>query len=338
MILSQRGRKKINLSSVGALIERFISMYTKDCITDTYKSQVAKFLKKCAEKRSMNKYVIDWLAERQELEYAYAVEDCASYVGFVDIAGHAKVASANFCRRRLCNICVWRRQSKFVAQTFPVIQALRESGYRFIFATASLPNVPLERLSATIDQMLLAYDLLLKRRKVKRSWEGKIRALEVTYNRERNDFHPHIHMLVAVRPEYFTDPSLYITLDEFRDIWTESLREEFHSILDCKLQAVTDDGAEVVETVKYSFKGTKDSNAIEGYFRALKGRRLISFSGVIAKQRRFFKMTDFENILTDDFERPKDSPLTYQLYKFDATGGVYTFWKEYKLHEEQSEI
>jgi plasmid rolling circle replication initiator protein Rep len=300
--------------------------------TPDYKSQVKKFLTKCSEKRSMNRYVIDWLMERKELEYAYAVEDCASYVGFVDIKGVAKVATANFCRRRLCNICVWRRQSKFVAQTFPVIQALRESGFRFIFATASLPNVPLGKLSATIDQMMKAYDLLLKRRKIKRAWLGKIRALEVTYNRERNDFHPHIHMLVAVRPEYFTNPDLYITLDEFREMWTDSLREEFHSILDCKLQSVTDDGGEVIETVKYSFKGTKDSNAIEGYFTALKGRRLISFSGVIAKQRKYFKMTDFENILTDDFEKPADSKLTYQLYKFDATGGVYTFWKEYDVN------
>lgn len=306
-------------------------MYDNNTTIESYKSQVKKFLTKCSEKRSMNRYVIDWLLERKELEYAYAVEDCASYVGFVDIKGVAKVATANFCRRRLCNICVWRRQSKFVAQTFPVIQALRDSGFRFIFATASLPNVPLERLSATIDQMLKAYDLLLKRRKVKRAWEGKIRALEVTYNRERNDFHPHIHMLVAVRPEYFTNSDLYITLDEFREMWTDSLREEFHSILDCKLQSVTDDGGEVVETVKYSFKGTKDSNAIEGYFTALKGRRLISFSGVIAKQRKYFKMTDFENILTDDFEKPTDSKLTYQLYKFDATGGVYTFWKEYDV-------
>ena len=307
-------------------------MLNNDNTTGGYKSQVSKFLQKCAEKRNNNKFVIDWLYQRQEFEYASAVEDCGTFVGFANVDNRAHVATANFCRRRLCNICVWRRQSKFVAQTFPVIQALRDSGFRFIFATASLPNVPLDKLSATINQLMKAYDLLLKRRKVKRSWVGKIRALEVTYNWERNDFHPHIHIMVAVRPEYFSNPDLYITLDEFRDIWTESLRQEFHSILDCNIEAVTDDEGAVVETIKYSFKGYKDNTALEGFFTSLKGRRLISFSGVFAKQRKYFKMTDFENILTDDFEAPKNSKLTYQLYKFDATGGMYSFWKEYELN------
>ena len=306
-------------------------MNNHDFNTGDYKSQVSKFLMKCAEKRGNNKFVVDWLVERQEFEYAHAVEDCGTYVGFTNINDRARVATANFCRRRLCNICVWRRQSKFVAQTFPVIQALRTEGYRFIFASASLPNVPLDRLTATIDQLMKAYDLLLKRRKIKRSWVGKIRALEVTYNRERNDFHPHIHIMVAVRPEYFKDSNLYITLDEFRDCWTESLRQEFHSMLDCDIRAVTDDEGAVVETIKYSFKGHKDNTALLGFFTSLKGRRLISFSGVFAEKRKFFKMTDFENILTDDFEIPRNSKLTYQLYKFDATGGVYSFWKEYDV-------
>ena len=296
-----------------------------------YESQVKKILQKCETKRSYNKAVVEWLYSKQEFEYAYAVEDCATFVGFTNIADVAHVTKANFCRKRLCNVCAWRRQSRFTAQTFPVVQILREQNYRFIFATATIPNVTLEELPKAIDDLMLAYDRLLKRRKVKRAWLGKIRALEVTYNREKQTFHPHIHIMVAVNKTYFEDDALYITVDEFREYWESCFDRFFDYPLQVDIRAVDDDERASVETLKYSFKSSKDSQALEGFFKCLRGRRMVSFSGVFSKVRKELKFSDFETVLTDDIPKLEHSKLTYQLYKFDVTGGVYNFWKEYEL-------
>jgi plasmid rolling circle replication initiator protein Rep len=296
-----------------------------------YESQVQKTLQKCAIKREFNKPVIEWLYQKQLDEYAYALEDCATVVGFTNIADVAHVTKANFCRKRLCNICAWRRQSRFTAQTFPVIQILKNRGYRFIFASATVPNVPLEDLQRTIDLLMKSYDRLLKHRKLKRAWHGKIRALEVTYNREKQTFHPHIHIMVAVRPEYFNNSSLYITTDEFRDYWEESLQTTFDYPLQVDLRAVDHEERATVETLKYTFKSSKDATALEGFYTALRGRRLVSFSGVFAEVRKELKFSDFEKVLTDDVPENVGKKLTYQLYKFDATGGIYNFWKEYEI-------
>lgn len=296
-----------------------------------YQSQVQKTLRKCEVKRKLNESVIEWLFNKQLNEYAYALEDCATVIGFTNIADVAHVTKANFCRKRLCNICAWRRQSRFTAQTFPVMQILQSRGYRFIFATLTVPNVPLEKLQDTINLLMSSYDRLLKHRKVKRSWLGKVRALEVTYNREGQTFHPHIHILVAVRNEYFNDNSLYITVDEFRDYWEESLQTTYDYPLQVDIRAVDNEERATVETLKYTFKSSKDATALEGFYTALRGRRLVSFSGVFAEVRKELKLSDFENILTDDVPENVGKKLTYQLYKFDATGGIYNFWKEYEI-------
>lgn len=296
-----------------------------------FDSQVQKTLRKCEIKRKMNESVIEWLYKKQLNEYAYALEDCATVVGFTDIANVAHITKANFCRKRLCNICAWRRQSRFTAQTFPVLQILQSRGYRFIFATLTVPNVPLEELQSTIDLLMTSYDRLLKHRKIKRAWHGKIRALEVTYNREHQTFHPHIHVLVAVRNEYFNDNSLYITVDEFRDYWEESLQTSYDFPLQVDIRAVDNEERAMVETLKYTFKSSKDATALEGFYATLRGRRLVSFSGVFAEVRKELKLSDFENVLTDDIPENSGKKLTYQLYKFDATGGIYNFWKEYEI-------
>ena len=37
------------------------------------------------------------------------------------------------------------------------------------------------------------------------------RKLEITYNKERDDYHPHFHVLITVNKSYFTDKDYYIS-------------------------------------------------------------------------------------------------------------------------------
>ena len=87
-----------------------------------------------------------------------------------------------------------------------------------------------------------------------------------------------------------------------------------------------------METLKYSFKTSANSNALRGYFYTLKNRRLVSFSGVFADTRKFLKQSDFDAVLTDDFSHNAAKNILYSLYKFDATGGVYKYFDSLELH------
>ena len=40
--------------------------------------------------------------------------------------------------------------------------------------------------------------------------KGYVRKLEITYNKERDDYNPHFHVLIAVNKSYFTDKNYYI--------------------------------------------------------------------------------------------------------------------------------
>ena len=50
-----------------------------------------------------------------------------------------------------------------------------------------------------------------------RSW---FRSLEVTYNKDRDDYHPHFHALLMVPHHYFyKDRGLYIPHEKWLDLW-----------------------------------------------------------------------------------------------------------------------
>lgn len=302
-------------------------MYYNYNNTEQEESQEEKILQKLLIKKSYNKKVISFLQEIGELERAYNVEHCGEYVGITTIDGIAKIVKADFCRERICSVCAWRRQAKFTAQTFPIISILESQGYRFIFITLTIKNMPYEELRGAIDDLLRGYELLRKRRKIKRAWKGIIRSLELSYNAEEKTFHPHLHLLVAVKESYFADSGQYITQAELTELWGDCINVDYVPV--CNIKVVDDSGAGAVETLKYSLKPTQAREAFSAFFYILKGRRLVSFCGVFAKLRKELRFSDFENVLTDDVGRTKS--IKYNLYTFDATGGVYKFNKTYEI-------
>lgn len=303
-------------------------MSTKNYITNDFECQVKKILFKTQIKKKLNESVVDWLFQEGETHKAYQVCDCANHIGITNINDVAHIVKADFCRNRICNVCSWRRQSKFISQMFPVLEKIGNS-YEYLFATLTIKNVEYKNLSSAIDELLHAYDKFLKRRKIKRSWVGKIRGLEVTYNKNTQTFHPHIHIFVAVHKEYFSNPDLYISQNELSEYWRECISADYKPI--CNIEKVTETRAGAVETLKYSFKTSADGTALKGYYYALKNRRLVSFSGVFAEMRKLFKQSDFENILTDDVAPANKEKILYTLYKFDATGGIYKYFDSLEL-------
>lgn len=286
-------------------------------------------MKKIQVKKNQNSKIIQYLNSIDENIRANNIKECATYVGITDVGGIAHIVKSNFCRERLCSICAWRRQAKFVAQMLPVMNYISRD-YKFIFVTLTIKNVRYEALKDTIDNILYSYYKLTKRRRFKRAWKGICRSLEMTYNSETHTFHPHLHLLIAVEPSYFKDEN-YISYEYLQSEWKDCLSINYNPIID--IRKVDDEEKEnaTVETLKYALKPTQEKEALEAFFYIMKGRRLVSFTGVFAKTRKLFKYSDFENQLNDDVKQENNVKRTYNLYKFDVTGGVYTFYKTLEL-------
>lgn len=304
-----------------------------NCQDNSYISKRDKIFKKLIIKRNSNIKIINWLKNERDEERAKRIEECGTYVGFYNENNIPKIVKANFCRERMCNICAWRRQAKFITQMKPILNSLANEGYTYIFATLTIRNCTYNKLEEKLNIILDGFAKLRKRRKIKKNWCGICRSIELTYNHENNTYHPHIHMLIAVNEDYFSNKEKYINQDELVNIWKDCCKLDYTPICDIRKVSNTDKG--VVETLKYSLKPSEYNESLKAFYYILSGRRLISFNGIFAKRRKELKLLDFENNLLDDIDFKNKINKTYDVYKLDVTGGLYKFYQTYKLEEEK---
>ncbi|MCE2206297.1 protein rep, partial [Streptococcus thermophilus] len=157
----------------------------------------------------------------KELQYKKTfverVISCGDTLQFIQNQdGNLKLYQAYFCKNKLCPMCNWRRSMKYSYQTSRIVdEAIKQSPKgRFLFLTLTVKNVEGKALNSTISQLTKSFDRLFKRAKVQRNLLGYLRSVEVTHNENDNTYHPHIHVLMMVRPSYFQSKKDYITQKE----------------------------------------------------------------------------------------------------------------------------
>lgn len=288
--------------------------------------QEPKILKKLCIKRKTNKAVIEYLEDTKQDKRAENIQSCGTYIGITQIENVTHIVKSNFCRDRLCAICAWRRQSKFIAQTMPILNQIADD-YRFLFMTLTIKNCEIEDIKKNIDIILQGFHRLFMRRKFKRVIKGLIRSVEITYNEKENTVHPHMHILAVVDKDYFNNAEDYITHDELMRNWKECCRLNYNPIVD--IRRVNDTGAGAVETMKYSLKPTIKDEALRA-FDMLKGKRLISFTGIIRELRAQMKYSGIEEINTYD-DVQNHVKIKYDLYKFDVNAGLYKYLNTFDI-------
>lgn len=308
------------------------NMEKKNCQEDDYIEKRDKIFKKLLIKRNTNINTINWLKKENDINRALRIEECGTYIGFYKEKNIPKIVKANFCRERLCAICAWRRQAKFISQMKPVLNSLINDNYEFLFCTLTIKNCNYNNLEERLNTILVAFSKLRKRRKVKRSWLGMCRSIELTYNHKDNTYHPHIHILIAVEKDYFNNNQKYITQEELSYIWKDCCNINYNPIVD--IRKVNDIDKGVVETLKYSLKPSVYNESLKAFHYVLNGRRLISFTGIFSQRRKELRLLDFENNLLDEVDIKDKTNKTYDVYKIDVTGGIYRFYRTFKLEGE----
>lgn len=243
---------------------------------------------------------------------AMQLMDCGSYVEIDNVLkpnGELKqrIARANFCKLRICPMCAWRRSRRIYGDVTRATNYLRENeNYRYMFLTLTLENVGRSEISNSIDKLLSSFSKLRKRKSWKDNIQGYFRALEVTYNSKRNDYHPHIHCILVVNKSYF-DSRNYISKNEWIRLWKECLQVDYLPSVD--IQAIKEvTHSTVSEVAKYTVKPidffqsdiNKSVEVVQTIDQALKGVRLIQYGGVYAKAKKLLKIQSISNMNLND--------------------------------------
>ena len=159
------------------------------------------------------------------------VSECGTFLEFahqIDLNGNVsdcgKLHNANFCRDRLCPMCSWRRSYKVFAQVSQIMSLIKND-YAFLFLTLTIPNVTSSELNNALKELQQGWYRLRRSKKFKNAVQGYFKALEITYNQSRDDYHPHFHIVLAVAPSYFTSRD-YIKQSDWLQMWREAMRDE----------------------------------------------------------------------------------------------------------------
>jgi len=102
--------------------------------------------------------------------------------------------TGKYCNNRWCIVCNRIRTAKMIKGYLPTIKQEIEDPY---FVTLTIPNVSGDLLKSSIRTMIKNFVRINSLFRHKRGYRIRgIRKIECTYNAERNDFHPHFHLLI----------------------------------------------------------------------------------------------------------------------------------------------
>lgn len=264
---------------------------------------------------------------------AYSVYHCGNFLEFKLSSDTVKLKSANFCKDRLCPCCQWRRSLKVFSQVSSCMSWLRSHNpkFRYLFATFTLKNCSAADLSETLKLLEDGWRYLYNKSKIKKFVAGSFRALEITYNSETGEYHPHLHVIFAVVPDYFHD--LYLSKMEWVDLWQKACNLSYSPSVDIRTVKNGSKGlnSAVAEVSKYAVKGSDildhdfDTalNIVYTLAPALFNKRLCSFTGVFKKARQVLQLDSVEDGDLVNVEDKTVDDLEFIVVRMMWRAGVY---------------
>lgn len=269
----------------------------------------------------------------QLLSRSARVRDCGSYLEFHVTDTEKKLHLSNFCKDRLCPMCNWRRSLKIFSQVSLVMNELELQGYEFLFLTLTVRNCSGADLPATCQMLFDGWRSLYNKKEIfKKSVLGSFRSLEVTRNKKTGEFHPHLHVILAVRPVYFKHG--YLTQAQWADLWRSCCSLDYTPVIDIRRIKKGRKGLSgaVAEVAKYAVKSSDFLNGsledcssyVSAFLSALSGRRLCSFTGVFSDVRKKLALDDVEHgdlvhVDTDNLR----SDVAFMIVRYAWKSGLY---------------
>ena len=298
------------------------------------------FIKKRKDKKDLNIKFNNILKQSNislSDDYMNRISDCGTFLEFISDEEYQnfKLSGANFCGNRFCPHCSFNKSRKDAIEFDVLIKYIKEKyNYSFLFLTLTAPNVDGNLLDLEIRDYYKSIKRLFELKKVKNICKGYIRKLEVTYNSDKDTYHPHYHILIAVNNSYFTDTKSYLSRNDWLELWQNSKRDSSITQLDIRKVKENELFNSVLEISKYV---SKDSNYLfskkvfEVFYAALKGKQYYTYTGVFKESHKLYK----DNKL-DYLKEVDDIEYIYKVY-YVWKNSNYSLKNILKLNEEELE-
>ena len=331
---------KLHLAKTQSKKEELISYKTGEVLVD--KNSIGK--EKPWQKKKIENVTYAEYLEILEMKKAFRVKNCAETLNYqIDENGQLKLYQVWFCKSRLCPLCNWRRAIKSSKQ-LEIILNDAMSQYkdaRFLFLTLTTKNTfGKEELKSELSRMGRAIYKLVQYRKVAKNLLGYVRSTEITVAKD-GSYNQHMHVLLLVRANFFDGKENYIKQSEWKNFWKKAMKLDYEPVV--FIEAVKDKSGKgslksaALETAKYQTKSsdylTKDDEKnlkiIDDYEYALRGKRQISFGGVLKEIRQKLQLDDIEKgdlIHSDGKKDEENSVVRIAVAKFDFERKNY-FWQ-----------
>lgn len=256
--------------------------------------EVEEYLKKPTEKKRMQYKFIELmknnkLVSLKNLNVA-RLQVCGDFLLFLKSKNNAyRLKKANLCNNRFCPLCSSLRAKKNAVIVLELMEYIREiKKLEFVFFTLTAPNIVGEKLEEEIKEFNNSFKELIRSKEFRKVCKGYIRKLEVTYNRERADFHPHFHIVMAVNQSYFKSKD-YISTALLKTLWRKFKKNDSIEAVDMR-KVKMNSIKEVLEIATYCTKSSDLYNngqeVFDYFYSALRGKQEITYSGIFADVKK----------------------------------------------------
>ncbi|WP_173276833.1 MULTISPECIES: protein rep [unclassified Streptococcus] len=241
------------------------------------------------------------------------VYQCAEVLKFVEQSdGTKKLYQSYFCKNKLCALCNWRRSMKYSYQASKIVEEamIRQPKGRFLFLTLTVKNVIGQELNQAMTDILIGFNRLMKYKKIDKNMIGFLRATEVTYSKKLDSYHPHLHVLLMVKPGYFRSKDDYLNQEEWTELWKKAMKLDYTPMVD--IRAVKADKGKglkgaILETAKYpvkpfdvidektDFTAQEKLQIVDDMLTGLHRKRQIGFGKLFKEIKKQFDFDDLED-------------------------------------------
>lgn len=228
-----------------------------------------KLTKETLQKRAKSKaftfsYLFDLIDLNSDLKKSYWQTFYCSNA----ILQQGKTLSSRYCNQRWCLTCNRIRTAKIINGYKKDIESFKDPQ----FVTLTIPNVKQKELRSSIELMNKSISKI--NNNLKRRHDVKLKGLrkyECTYNKKRNDYHPHFHLIIEGKKE----------AEILMKHWLKQYKNA-----DIKGQDISlANENTMVELCKYFTKIVSKDNdynpkALDTMFKAIKGKRTFQPMGI----------------------------------------------------------
>ena len=251
-------------------------------------------MEKYTEKKQRNQVFQKFIKRHVKEGQMDLIKGCNTFLSFVadKTLEKQKLYKSNLCKNRFCPVCAWRKARKDALGLSLMMQYIKQQENKeFIFLTLTTPNVISGELENEIKRYNNAFRKLIKRKKVGSVIKGYVRKLEITYNKKRDDYNPHFHVLIAVNKSYFTDKRYYISQKEWLELWRDVTG--ISEITQVQVQKIRqNNNKELYEMAKYSGKDSDyliNQKVFDAFYKSLKGKQVLVYAGLFKDAKKKLK-------------------------------------------------